>query len=366
VPTADGGCIAEGVPYGFEMKPGGTRIFWPDADDRDTWIEFLANPLFYRLEKRIEERRVVMTAEKYEVRFTLGRTRVGFELLNKDATAFNLPLLLDYDAKGLDIAKLLTAKEGLGIPRPWLIEPGADPFAQRRPLEWALKAGQLKLAFDPSGLKPPFLVKNTTVDLSIDAGANDDWVRRSDTTWYNTLTYLAAGDINGTAKGYGGGMRFTGVSIPDGATVSVAYLTVVAFDARSGQTVRTDLCCENANNPGQIGSYADHLGRARTAAVAYDSIPTWAAGTAYQLPSIVTPVQTVVDDQSGTGDALIVFFEDKDVESDASAIRTVATFEHASYAPADFYAVYSVAVGIGAAFYQMNPLGVNIFRAGQG
>jgi len=178
------------------------------------------------------------------------------------------------------------------------------------------------------------VVIDPTLDLSVAAQADDDYVWRLPTTsWQKTDTTIYTGNFSASFYSMGGSMRFLGVNIPAGATVDVAYLTLIAGTTLSSATVNSDLCAENASNPSQNTSYADHIGRTRTAAVPWDSVAAWTAGTSYQSPSIVTPIQTVVTDNGGTGDALKIFWEDKDGESSVGAYRRAASWDHASYAP---------------------------------
>lgn len=199
----------------------------------------------------------------------------------------------------------------------------------RLPQAW-LAAAQYPIVIDP------------TLDLSVGASADDDRVRRLTTTaWSILAASLQVGSVQATEYGYGSSARFTGINIPAGATVTVAYEVGVAFFSRSGTTINSDLCAENANNPSQNTSYADHIGRTRTACVPWDAIPAWTAGTSYQSPSIVAPIQAVVDAQAGTGDALKVFWEDKDLESSVGAYRQWASWDDTTYAPPAIHIEYT-------------------------
>lgn len=186
--------------------------------------------------------------------------------------------------------------------------------------------------------------------ISVGTSADDDQVYRTGSFWDNADVNLAVGYHDASYYQGGGSMRFTGVNIPAGATVTLAYLSLTCSYSQSGTTVNSDICCENSNNPGQIAGLADHVGRSRTASVAWDAIPSWAQGTVYQSPYIQTPIQTVVDDNSGTGSALIVFWEDKDDETThaANCLRPAAPWDHLSYNPPAIYIEWNAA-GVTAA-----------------
>lgn len=192
---------------------------------------------------------------------------------------------------------------------------------------------------------PPPPPVPVTIDRFIATDADDDSARRQLTTWWsNGGTGRRLGNSSVNYYAYGLGFRFIDINIPAGATIDEAYITVVSVGNYSVDTVRSDLCCENFNNPGQIVSYADHIGRARTvgaACPAWDGVPHFVTGSSYQSPSIVAAIQKVVDDQDGTGDALIVFWEDKDGESDVGAQREIAMHEQPTLDPVAIHIVYT-------------------------
>jgi len=257
---------------------------------------------------------------------------------------------------GLTSVSLMRNLKTLNAPKVFDIEIEAYPgIAQLMKLQSAYDADGQELAMVetpiiggrtetlvlPAKVKWPVL-DATTINESVGASADDDFAQRySSGSWSNTGTWSSAGSGGSAATMRGGSMRFTGISIPVGATVDVAYVTFIAQWSYSGTTCNTELCCENSQNPGQISNYADHIGRSRTDDVVYDGVPPTTDGTPYQLPSIVDPVQQVVDDQSGTGDALIVFWEDRDNRSSVSAQRVWATYENTSYDPPAIHIEYT-------------------------
>jgi len=223
-------------------------------------------------------------------------------------------------------------------------------------MEWEIRDGEIILSIDPTWLaQAQYPVEiDPPLDLQVGASADDDTVYRvvtwnppSNTYWSTTGTNLAVGNVESASYGLGSSMRFTGVNIPAGATMTVdaSYLTLIASTSLSGTTVRSDLCAENSNNPGQMVGYADHIGRTRTTPVPWDSIAGWTSGAPYQSPYIHAPIQQVVDDQAGTGDALIIIWEDKDLESSAGAYRSVASFDHVTLAAPTIHIEYTAGGG---------------------
>ncbi len=162
----------------------------------------------------------------------------------------------------------------------------------------------------------------TTLDLQVEDNADDDDVIRETEAWNNTDGGLGFGNPGGGGIGKRGiGLRFLGVDIPSGATIIAAYLTLSPNGSYATDTVNATIACENGSNPGQIGSYADHIGRARTSDVAWNGIAHWDNDVDVQSPSIVAAVQQVVDDNGGTGNAMIVFVEDRINASDLGTVR---------------------------------------------
>jgi len=66
--------------------------------------------------------------------------------------------------------------------------------------------------------------KEVSSDIDVKVGASTDDAIERDGSWINlTILYGIIGDDGSTAK-YDNGLRFTGITIPDGATVDSAYI----------------------------------------------------------------------------------------------------------------------------------------------
>jgi len=128
-----------------------------------------------------------------------------------------------------------------------------------------------------------------TIDVQVAAGTNDGWVRGDG---YADLTGA------NTAVGTGGGWnahafyRFTGITIPQGSTIDVCYISLYSTTGLQG-TPLTKVHLEKANNPGAVTGYADFISRALTAGVDWDTIPD--ANQWVDSPSLVTPLQELID-----------------------------------------------------------------------
>ena len=97
------------------------------------------------------------------------------------------------------------------------------------------------------------------------------------------------------------GMRFNGVAVPKGATITNAYLTfrAVAPDSPNTNTGATSLTIRGqaCSNPTTFTSTKyDITNRTTTStSVAWPSIPSWTTGTNYNTPGLQTIVQETVN-----------------------------------------------------------------------
>jgi len=170
-----------------------------------------------------------------------------------------------------------------------------------------------------------------TLNLQVGASADDcrkkwdgsSWDFSTDTVGQNVGYYSSTNPKNG------GGMRFTGVTIPNGATIITAYLTMRARLSESGTVAKSRIQGEQNNAAAAFSDVADYDGRVKTtASVDWDSIPAWTVSEDYDSPEIKTIIQELVDDYSGLSSAdIVIFWEDHEGRSDASAYRTVYSYD---------------------------------------
>jgi hypothetical protein len=96
------------------------------------------------------------------------------------------------------------------------------------------------------------------------------------------------------------GLRFTGLNIPSGATVTNAYLTFGAIAADSPNTnngtTNLTIRAQAADNPTTFTSTAFNVSnRATTSSLVEWSVPAWTTGVSYNSPDLTNLVQEVVD-----------------------------------------------------------------------
>lgn len=327
------------LPYIIRVTDDSKRRIYPDRNNLSYWIEFdKPFPSMGAPKRQGNWFYWDFANAMLGVRICNETIKVGFKLKNDTApTSITFP----FTSQGITRQGRFLYHDGKVVGE--LRKPIAtDADGIDRNCQVTFDSGKVTISLDTTGLAFPIDI-DPTLDLSVAASADDDLVEWSNSYWDEEAYDVKAGYDYYGGTPLGSSMRFTGVNISSGATINVAYLTLIASDSVSGTVVRSDLCCENTNNPGQTASYSDHAGRTRTADVVWDNIPAWTEGTSYQSPSIVTPIQTVVDDQDGTGDALIVFWEDKDNRSDQTAytMREGASWDNPTYDPPAIHIEYT-------------------------
>lgn len=141
-----------------------------------------------------------------------------------------------------------------------------------------------------------------TLDIRVNASANDAEQNSFGTMTLNSTTL----DLGGTAWC---GLRFTGVTVPQGAYIVSAY---VSFSARYADASATSVTvsAEATDNSTVFTTAANNIsGRARTTASAlWNPVPAWTAGTLYNTPQLNALVQEVVNRPGWTsGNSLALF-----------------------------------------------------------
>ncbi len=320
------GWHVEGAPYYAEIKDSGERLFSPDFRERSKFLRLPSPALFKDLPRsaiinpaKINNEpvfnQITLPTDWGEYRIIFSNTGMHFEVLFNKAPPSEVfgkdspRILLDAETVGFDIEKLLTSKSGLGVPRPRLITEDIEALqseAQERWLDWNFKNGQLELGFDFGNLPFPILLKNTTVDVQIGAGEDDGYVK-TDGGFDNSGSISVAGGTSGGAHDYNSFYRLTGVTIPQGSTISVCYISVYEFS--SSPEAQTKIYLEKAQNPDAVTSYADYISRTLTSAgTDWDGDPGDAGW--HDSPSLVAPMQELVDAYGLSNQAVQVMHKD--------------------------------------------------------
>ncbi len=190
-----------------------------------------------------------------------------------------------------------------------------------------------------------------TLDIHVAASVDDVTCRRNNGThtFSKILTTLVIGYSTSTQQKRGTALRFAGVNVPRGAIITAAYLRLVAVSSNSLTAVNSRLYCEAVDNSTAIADDTTLHSRAAnpTTKVDWDNIGAWVATTEYQSPSIVVPIQEVIN-RAGwvSGNALTVFFEDFEGRSTATTDtqRQFAGYDHTSLTEPILHIEYHVQV----------------------
>jgi hypothetical protein len=124
-------------------------------------------------------------------------------------------------------------------------------------------------------------------------------------------------------------LRFAGVSIPVGATVQAAYVTITASDPDNKNTVNLKVNAVKALSPAAPVSYAGAEGAPRTTAVvAWAGVPAWSVNSPYDSPDLAAVIQELID-QAGwaAGNAMVIYIEDDGSSAVAYTERSGISFD---------------------------------------
>ena len=178
---------------------------------------------------------------------------------------------------------------------------------------------------DLSGLTYPVVI-DPTIDVNITATGNDGGWSGSG-SFSTTSTTVAIGSNASVAQN--AFIRFVSVAIPNAATLTTAQVNFVAGSTLSTTTVNLNIYGENVDSAAAITSTADANARAVTAAAAWNAVTSWTSGVAVSTPSLLTPVQAVVNRAGwASGNAMQILI--KNNGSSATAFRQPAAWDHAS------------------------------------
>ena len=176
----------------------------------------------------------------------------------------------------------------------------------------------------------PAAAKLVDTDWQVGASGNDGH-------WYGAGLFVNDGTNIAFGNAYGASyrlfIRFTSVTISKQSTINSAIVSLYALVDLTGTTCNANLYLNNSDNAVAPTSYATAEALSLTSAVSWNAVAAWVKDTWYNSPSLVTPLQTVIN-RSGwsSGNAIMPVF--KDNVSSADARRTAYSYDSSpSYAP---------------------------------
>ena len=173
----------------------------------------------------------------------------------------------------------------------------------------------------------------TVVTFQVAASADDIWSEMVGSGFAAMDTILFVGIFTDSVT-YGSAYRFTSVTIPQGATVVNANLSLQQFQfagTSDGSGVKTNVYAHDADTSATITSAADFQGRALTTAfTAWDDFDFTNTTHFFDSPSITAVIQEVVDRAGwASGNALNIIHRD-DGSTPAGKMYTPRSFDFAA------------------------------------
>ena len=138
----------------------------------------------------------------------------------------------------------------------------------------------------------------------------DDAYYRTD-YWNTASATILMGNYTGNypCDGY---FNFSSVTIPQGATITNAYVKFKAAQNQSGANCDLTIVGNDVDNAVSPTSYTEYpLLVLTTATVAWDNVPAWSINTLYDSPDISTIIEEIVN-RAGwvSGNNLALMFRD--------------------------------------------------------
>lgn len=158
---------------------------------------------------------------------------------------------------------------------------------------------------------------------------------------------LAFGSIDiGSYVSFNTFIRFTGINIPQGASISAAYLKLTSHGSLSGTTVNVRIFFNDIDDAVAPTSIAEANGLALTTSFTdWDAIAAWIDGVQYDSPSIVSILQEVVNRGGwSSGNSMIALLKNN-VSSDG-AYREAEAIDYVSVEKAELHIEWAVPIEI--------------------
>jgi hypothetical protein len=148
------------------------------------------------------------------------------------------------------------------------------------------------------------------------AASGDDGYREGATTFATSWDGVVIGNYDASA--YKLFVRFNGVAIPQGATITECYVRFTAFGNTSVDTVLSNIYFNDADNPVAPTTYGEFDALSLTSEVVWDGLEAWTDGVQYNTPELKTILQTVVNRSGFTsGNTVILIVTDDGSNSGA-------------------------------------------------
>lgn len=287
------------TPYLIEYT-GLDRRIYPNRYDLTKYIDFVCPARFKALPLTYSNTSIDATTPNYDFHFGIGNQGDYFTLIFKTAPNFS-SVTFNITAVGLDINALLSATNGLGIPKPHIIDSSIPP--KESVIDWVYnsKKGELTYSFDLTGLTYPITIADA-IDVQVGASA-DDGRRYTGSMGFAT-------DATGSYVGYFNNSlayhchyfaRFTNLTFS--GTIDTSYIQLSAYST-SGTPELKVYCVDEDNAAAPTSSAEFDADPLTTAGVDWDGV--FNIGDAWnQSPSLNSPLQELINTYTISGDAVM-------------------------------------------------------------
>ena len=176
----------------------------------------------------------------------------------------------------------------------------------------------------------------------IQASSDDCHYRINGDVWSLTQ-HCYVGRINANNKRIGFGLRYTNITIPQGATITRAYITLHCNEEHTGTTCNGTIKGQDIDDAPTFTTKEEFLAREWTTAVVdWDDIPAGYDNHLYHTPDIKTVIQEIVDREGWeSGNAMVLCPNDFDARSTANgAYRRFCSYDSSPYCTPQLTIIY--------------------------
>jgi hypothetical protein len=186
--------------------------------------------------------------------------------------------------------------------------------------------------------------------------SSDDCSKEYTTTWTFSLvaTRMRMGYSSSGLLKMGAAMRWTGVTIPQGATITSAVVEYYASDTRAADDVNVYIRGEKSVNALTFVNLTDYDGRTWTSATVDWTMDDYTSGNWYNSTDVSSVVQEVVS-QVGwvSGNSLVIEIQDYDGRSTtlSGCNRQFRDYDYATADGAYLFVTWTVGGGVQQSLY---------------
>lgn len=326
------------TPYRAYFTLDGRRRIYPFRHRSDKYLEFPPPAIMAGKTMLAGSQKLLAEGADYDVEIGWENSRVTFDtVLHQDPgfDSMSFPVI----QQGVSDAELRAL---LGTPTVYEMDGELS-----REMDVSIKNGLISLGFDLTGMKFPVVV-DPTLDLQVGAGA-DDGRHRNNHTMGITTNWLSLGKL-GSGAFFSSFIRFTGVTVPNAATVDVSFVTFTAEFARTATTVKTLIHLHDDDNSAAPTDdtewHAVVDANLTTASAAFNIAENWVVNTEYDTSSLNGPLEELFARGGwSSGNAATIVLIDNG--SDAGAFREPWSYDGSTAKASKLHIEYTAGGGNG-------------------